>query len=275
MPRKRRKAFRILTGRIDDKRGWEFLRHPESTRSGSNRVSRTIAPAAPRRDPRPGAIADPSPRTRRRAAIAAALAAGSFLLPGCSGRPAFLTGGPTVGQLKTSVAHLEYENAQMKRDVARLRRENHQMEDRLVQQEQDNGELTARLDDARNLLRDRGLDPETRSAARPDDSRGASDSGDGFRAVPAGQSNRKRRKPPVARIPGQITPASPERGPALDTDEEPGVLGPPQDGQGSGESADAVGLRFGDDLDHHSGYSGPLRWAPIAGRSSDPTLQVR
>ena len=37
-----------------------------------------------------------------------------------------------------------------------------EIEDRLVQEQIDNGELTARLDDARNLLRDRGIDPEVR-----------------------------------------------------------------------------------------------------------------
>ena len=53
-----------------------------------------------------------------------------------------------MGQLKTSLSHLEYENAQLKRDVAKLQQENRAMEDRLVQEEQDNGDLTARLDDA-------------------------------------------------------------------------------------------------------------------------------
>jgi hypothetical protein len=166
--------------------------------------------------------------------------------------------------LKTSVAHLEYENAQMKRDLAKLRRENHQVEERLVQQEQDNGELTARLDDARNRLRERGIDPVERADA----------GNDGVRTLPAGQDGRKPRKRPVARIPGQFTPAAPERGPSLDTEEESGTFGPPQDTPGTSNAADSVGLRS-DDLDHHSGYDGPLRWAPMAGRATDPTLQVR
>ena len=67
-----------------------------------------------------------------------------------------LTGGPTVGQLKTSLSHLEYENAPVEATVAKLEQENRSMEDRLVQEQIDNGDLTARLDDARNLLRDRG-----------------------------------------------------------------------------------------------------------------------
>ena len=108
--------------------------------------------------------------------------AGLAMLSGCSGRSSFLSGGPTVGQMKTSLAHLEYDNAQMKREVAKLRRENRAMEDRLVQEEQDSGELAARLDDARNLLRDRGLDPAARADAGrdgfpddPDGSRGGQD----------------------------------------------------------------------------------------------------
>src|SRR5437016_4248954 len=88
-----------------------------------------------------------------RTALAMLVCAGLSGLAGCSGRGAFLSGGPTVGQLKTSLSHLEYENAQLKRAVAKLQQESRTMEDRLVQEEIDNGDLTARLDDARNLLR--------------------------------------------------------------------------------------------------------------------------
>ena len=174
-----------------------------------------------------------------------------------------------MGQMKTSLAHLEYENAQMKRDLAKLRRENHQIEDRLVQQEQDNGELTARLDDARNLLRERGLEPEERTAAGRDGTRGDADAGGRPRTLPAGQPNRKPRQPPVARIRGQFSPATPER------DDEEGTLGPPQAAPGAGAATDQTGLRFDDDLDHHTFYSGPMRWSPIAGRSNDPSSRVR
>ena len=177
-----------------------------------------------------------------------------------------------MGQLKTSVAHLEYENAQMKRDVTRLRRENRQLEQRLVMQEQDNGDLTARLDDARNLLRDRGIDAGERIEGG---SREGSSEADGFRTLPAGQSNRKRRKAPFARIPGQFSPAAPERDQDADAEDEQGMLGPPQSAPGSGSGEDQVGLRLDDDIDHHSGYTGPLKWAPIAGRAGDPASRVR
>ncbi len=41
------------------------------------------------------------------------------------------------------------------------------MEDRLVQEQIDNGDLAARLDDARNLLRDRGVDAGCTSRVAP------------------------------------------------------------------------------------------------------------
>ena len=86
---------------------------------------------------------------------------------GCSGQSSFLTGGPTVGQLKTSLSHLEYENEQLKKTTAKLERENRSMEDRLVQEQMENGELTARLDDARNLLRERGIDDGRETGIAP------------------------------------------------------------------------------------------------------------
>jgi hypothetical protein len=188
-------------------------------------------------------------------------------LSGCSGRSSFLSGGPTMGQLKTSVAHLEYENAQMKRDLAKLRHDNRSMEDRLVQEEQDNGELTARLDDARNLLRERGVDPTDGGRGG---SRDVDEGGRGARTLPAGQSTRKRRKPPVARIPGQFSSDRPASDP---NDEE--SLGPPQAAPSAATGADPTGLRFDDDLDQHAYDSSRLRWTPIAGRASDPASQVR
>jgi hypothetical protein len=188
--------------------------------------------------------------------------AGFTALGGCSGRAPFLAGSPTVGQLKTSLSHLEYENAQLKRAVAKLRQENRSMEDRMVQGEIDNGDLTARLDDARNLLRDRGLDPDSRPRSRRDGLRGFSNEGSGVETLPAGQPARKRRKPPVARIPGQVD-AQP-----LDPDDESS----PESNAG----ADGLSLRFDDDADHHTFFSsGPLRWTPIVRSAGDLSSQVR
>ena len=97
-----------------------------------------------------------------RALVAATLS----MATGCSGKSSFLTGGPTIGQMKTSLSHLEYENVELKKSVAKLQQENRSIEDRLVQEQIDNGDLTARLDDARNLLGDRGIASDVRLGSR-------------------------------------------------------------------------------------------------------------
>jgi hypothetical protein len=200
-------------------------------------------------------------------ALIVAISAGLTGLAGCSGRSTFLSGGPTVGQLKTSVSHLEYENAQLKRDVAKLQQENRSFEDRLVQEEIDNGDLTAQLNDARNLLSDRGIDKEQLVRSRRDDSRSALDDGTGARTLPAGRPTPKRRKLPVARIPGQIQAAPPSQ----DDDTSPGPhIIPDVDAE-----ADRSSLLLDDNLDHHTYYNGPLRWAPIASGPRDISSQVR
>lgn len=160
---------------------------------------------------------------------------------GCSGRGTYITGGPTAGQLKTSLSRLEYENDQLKTEVARLKQENRSFEDRLVQEQLHSGDLAARLDDARNIIRDRGydFDDEARDAplSRP-------------RTLPAGQTNPARRKPPTARIP---SPADDEEIPPLRLD----------DGRSSSRinrqtsprrSEDSVSLHMDDDF----------RWIPVA-----------
>ncbi len=178
---------------------------------------------------------------------------------GCSGRESFLTGGPTVGQLKTSLSHLEYENQQLKNSVAKLERENRSIEDRLVQEQLDNGDLTARLDDARNLVRDGGRDSDTRLGSHRDD-----DSGNSPRTLPTGQSSRKRRKPPFAVIPGQV-----EIMPADKDDDTAARRRPARDSKSfSHPDAD-------DDLDRHTYRSGTLRWLPVADSTDDSITQFR
>jgi hypothetical protein len=192
------------------------------------------------------------------------------LLAGCSGQSQFLTGGPTVGQLKTSLSHLEYENDQLKRSMAKLQQENRSMEDRLVQEQIDNGELTARLDDARNLLRDHDLEPDIRVGSRRlrDGSDGAYDdkgraSG---RTLPTGRAARGRRKAPFAQISGPVSVLPP-----VEDDNDGGAASR----EGRDATTNRPRRRFDDDLDHHSFHNGPLRWLPIAGRTGDPTTQIR
>jgi hypothetical protein len=116
------------------------------------------------------------------------LAAAASLLFGCA-QPGPLSARRTkVGTLTTSLSHLEYQNEQLRRETAQLKAENRQIEDQLAQVEALNGDLTARLDDARNVISRGGGEPP----------------GDPPQTLPAGRSSRTRRKPPFARIPGRI-----------------------------------------------------------------------
>ncbi len=193
---------------------------------------------------------------------------------GCAGQSNLLGQGPTKGQLKASLSHLEFENNELKRKTAKLEQENRTMENRLVQEEIDNGDLIARLDDARNLLRDRGVEPDvklgSRGRAARDDSSAEEDTARGGRTMPASRSTRERRRPPFAQI------AAP--GKDLGSGD--------QDGQTDGTSPrrDArpgpARRNRDDDLDHHSFHSGTLQWLPVAGAggantTADSTIQVR
>ena len=82
-------------------------------------------------------------------------------LSGCSQSRPMLSQRTSVGSLKTGLSQLEFQNQQLRQQVANLKADNRRIEDQLVQEETANGELSARLDDARNLLGRRGayLDP--------------------------------------------------------------------------------------------------------------------
>jgi hypothetical protein len=188
---------------------------------------------------------------------------------GCSGQSSFLTGGPTVGQLKSSLSHLEFENEQLKKRTAKLERENRSMEDRLVQEQIDNGDLTARLDDARNLLRDRGVDTDVRlgSRRRGEGDPGATDDDESHaRTLPTGRASRPRRKTPFAQISGPVNLP-----PATQDDDHPAVDSRKNRDTRTNRSTD----QLDDTLDHHSFHSGPLQWLPVAGAPADSTIQIR
>lgn len=132
----------------------------------------------------------------------------SFLTTGCAERGGFLNGGSSAGQLRVSLSRSQFENEQLKAELAKLKEENRSMEDRLVQEQLHNGDLTARLDDARNLLSDRGINAGTRMGSRSAESRGAEPDEEFSRprprTLPAGRTTRKPRKPPAASIPGDL-----------------------------------------------------------------------
>jgi hypothetical protein len=189
---------------------------------------------------------------------------------GCSGRSSFLTGGPTVGQLKTSLSHLEYENEQLKKSTAKLERENRSMEDRLVQEQMENGDLTARLDDARNLLRDRGLDADVRVGShRTRESLGRSTTereGAENTSFPD-ESPPRPRKTPFAQIKSGGDSLGPidVKGPAGDDDAT----------ERAGTRTRRSRRRLDDELDQHSYHKAPQSWMPVADSSDDSIIQIR
>jgi hypothetical protein len=207
-------------------------------------------------------------RTRANIGVLALFCAGLCSGAGCAGQSGFLTGGPTVGQLKTSLSHLEYENEQLKKTTAKLERENRSMEDRLVQEQLETGELTARLDDARNLLRDRGIDADVRVGShRGGEALGASSS-ERERAEPSDFSDgsrSRRRKTPFAQISGgdSVAPIDVGKPDEDDQSERPRTRNR------------RSGRRPEDNSDRQSYHQAPQSWLPVADSSDDSILQIR
>jgi hypothetical protein len=148
--------------------------------------------------------------------------------------------------MKASLSHLEFENRQLRGEVATLKAENRQIEDRLVQEESANGELSARLDDARALLTRRGINPGEGGLLEPEPP---------ATTLPAGQSNRTRRKPPFARIPGSASATDPDEA-------EPEKPSRPRPSR-----ARDIGPQGRRDL--------PTQWLPVASGAMDPTSASR
>lgn len=191
----------------------------------------------------------PTARAARLVVLSATLA-----LAGCSGRGTYITGGPSSGQLKSSLSRLEFENDQLKTQVARLKDENRQFEDRLVQEQLHNGEITAKLDDVRNMMRDRGDDDPDAGldapAARP-------------RTLPAGRATPPKRKAPAA----QISRASEaEEIPPIRIDD------PRSDRPATGSRRSRPSSATAEPADDDLGFGEKdLRWTPIAqGALADP-----
>jgi len=190
---------------------------------------------------------------------------------GCSGQSSFLTGGPTVGQLKASVSHLEYENEQLKKSTAKLQRENRSMEDRLVQEQMENGDLTARLDDARNLLRDRGLEADVRvgSHGGGDALDGSTSERDGAEkaSLPDGSRSRRRRTP-FAQISGGSDSVAP-----IDVD-DPAMDAEPRARPRA--RTKRSGRQLDDELDDRQSYhKAPQSWMRVAESADESMIQIR
>ena len=100
--------------------------------------------------------------SHRAARLVAGLAL-TAVAAGCSSSGPFLSGRTQVGTLKASVAQLERERNEYQAKLAELEQDNRKIADKLAQEREENGELAARLDDARVLLSEQGMD--TRSTA--------------------------------------------------------------------------------------------------------------
>lgn len=186
--------------------------------------------------------------TGRRSWIAPCLL---IALSGCAQSGGLLSQRTSMGTLKTSLSHMEYENQQLRREVASLKVEARQFEDRLVQEESRNGELTANLDDARDSLRRRGLsanDSSDPNALDPGPERPR-------KTLPAGRSSKKGRKPPFAQIPGRIETVPP-------ADDDLDVPSPWES-------------QHKDDAGPQSRNDNTLLWLPVARGAVEPTTPRR
>ncbi len=182
------------------------------------------------------------------------LLAGLCLIgPGCAQSGSLRSKGTNVGTLKTSLSHMEFENQQLRKEVANLKSEIRQTEDRLVQEESNNGELSARLDNAKAMLKSRGLEASELAESSPVDH-----APEPSRiTLPAGRSTRKPRKPPSAQIPGRI-----EALPSTDD------LESRSNGWGRPVSDAAE-----DDPALLGRRDGPAVWLPVARGVSDSTIR--
>lgn len=138
--------------------------------------------------------------------LAALLLAGWLpTLAGCKSAGPITSRRNTMGMLKSSVSQLEASNQDLKRQVATLRSESSRFETELAQERQANGELTARLDDAKQVIRRHGGDVTALNTAPARASTTTTGDSDEIpapaRPSPARRSSRTPRKPPAAALP--------------------------------------------------------------------------
>ncbi len=97
------------------------------------------------------------------------LAACLLIAPvGCSQSSGFTSRQTTANNLKASVSQLQFENDNLKKQVGEFRAEANRTESELAQERDANGELSARLDDAKELIRRKGGDATALNASDPD-----------------------------------------------------------------------------------------------------------
>lgn len=117
---------------------------------------------------------------------------------GCA-QPGFFSSRQTMaGSLKASVSQLEFENEKLRKEVGELKADNSRLDNQLAQERDVNGEMSARLDDAKSLLRRQGGNAQ---ALGPPSRNSEDDEIPPPATVPPGRSIRQSRKSPTTQIP--------------------------------------------------------------------------
>ncbi len=198
-----------------------------------------------------------SGRFRFLAALGFALTTAGFP-SGCAQSGPIASHRNTVGSLKASVSQLEFDNGNLRKQVADIKSEATRVENELVQEKDANGELSARLDDAKDVIRRQGGDVTAlnRGSGAASKASNSTASADDEIPNPAKASPIRRlrggRKPPSAQIPRVEPP----------TDSGPGGISPASDDFDPGPQASRV-------VDDG-------RWLPVArGRSRNGAVEVR
>jgi outer membrane murein-binding lipoprotein Lpp len=128
------------------------------------------------------------------------------LMPlGCAQPGPFTSRQTMVGSLKASVSQLEFENEKLRKDVAELKADNARLDTQLAQEIDANGEMSARLDDAKDLIR---RQTGTAQALGAPTKNFEDDSVPPPASTPRTRTTRGGRKPPAANIP-RIEPVTP------------------------------------------------------------------
>ena len=144
--------------------------------------------------------------TGRSRILAPWLAMAALLPIGCASGNPFTARQSMVGSLKASVSQLQFDNEKLKKEVGELKADNSRLDSELAQERDANGEVTARLDDAKDLIRRQG-GGSTTTAGNTSKSFEDDDVPPPV-ATPRGQRAKSGRKPPSVQIP-HIEPASP------------------------------------------------------------------
>ncbi len=119
-------------------------------------------------------------------------------LAGCSQSSMLANKTTTVNNLKASVSQLQFDNDNYKKQVAQLKTEASRSDSELAQERDANGELSARLDDAKDLIRRQNGDTTAlKSSSRSADE----DTVPPPYSRPQTRRTKTTRKPPAAQIP--------------------------------------------------------------------------